>query len=156
LAEGIIRTPLPAETTFMDDPLRILRAIRFASRLEFALHADIVAAATLPRVRVALGSKISRERIGKEVEGMLSGTHILRPLLAFRHRAAPQSIMAHLCTQRTHCARWRTHWQDPTRSLRSTTFITWACTTSSGRFRLRPRVHLIFSRRDPRTYARAR
>ncbi len=59
----------------MDDPLRILRAIRFASRLEFALHADIIAAAAQPRVRVALGSKISRERIGKEVEGMLSGKH---------------------------------------------------------------------------------
>ncbi|ELR12807.1 tRNA nucleotidyltransferase [Acanthamoeba castellanii str. Neff] len=80
LADGIIRTPLPAETTFMDDPLRILRAIRFASRLEFALHADIIAAAAQPRVRVALGSKISRERIGKEVEGMLSGPH---PELAF-------------------------------------------------------------------------
>lgn len=74
LKAGIIRTPLAAETTFTDDPLRILRAIRFASRLEFALHKDIVDAASKPHVRTALGCKISRERIGKELEGMLSGT----------------------------------------------------------------------------------
>ena len=57
----------------MDDPLRILRAIRFASRLEFGLHGDIIEAATKPHVRSALGTKISRERIGKELDGMLSG-----------------------------------------------------------------------------------
>lgn len=71
---GLIRTPLAAETTFMDDPLRILRAIRFASRLEFHLHSDITDAAMKPHVHATLGSKISRERIGKELEGMLSGT----------------------------------------------------------------------------------
>lgn len=57
----------------MDDPLRILRSIRFASRFEFSLHSDIIDAASKPHIRAALASKISRERIGKEVEGMLSG-----------------------------------------------------------------------------------
>eukprot|EP00952_Eustigmatos_sp_NYUAD-ZCMA_P010956 44673-Eustigmatos_ZCMA.PRE.1 len=31
LGEGLIRTPLPARTTFLDDPLRLLRAVRFAA-----------------------------------------------------------------------------------------------------------------------------
>ena len=80
----------------MDAPLRILRAIRFASRLEFALHADIIAAAAQPRVRVALGSKISRERIGKEAEGMLSGkhrTHTHTHTLTYAHAHAHTAVL---------------------------------------------------------------
>ena len=32
LTKGAVRTPLPPRTTFLDDPLRILRAVRFAAR----------------------------------------------------------------------------------------------------------------------------
>lgn len=38
LRDGIIRTPLPPMTTFQDDPLRVLRAVRFAARFGFTLH----------------------------------------------------------------------------------------------------------------------
>lgn len=38
LRDGIIRTPLPPITTFQDDPLRVLRAVRFAARFGFTLH----------------------------------------------------------------------------------------------------------------------
>ena len=37
LKNGIIRTPLPPKQTFLDDPLRVIRCVRFASRFGFKL-----------------------------------------------------------------------------------------------------------------------
>ena len=42
LADGLIRTPLPPLTTFLDDPLRVLRCVRFASRFAYRLHPTII------------------------------------------------------------------------------------------------------------------
>eukprot|EP01116_Phalansterium_solitarium_P025576 TRINITY_DN9856_c0_g1_i2.p1 TRINITY_DN9856_c0_g1~~TRINITY_DN9856_c0_g1_i2.p1 ORF type:complete len:652 (+),score=163.58 TRINITY_DN9856_c0_g1_i2:205-1956(+) len=72
LEAGIARTPLPPLTTFLDDPLRVLRTIRFASRLHFAIEPAVLDAARDPKVQSALRHKISRERIGKELKGMFS------------------------------------------------------------------------------------
>lgn len=66
-------TPLDAETTFEDDPLRVLRAIRFAVRYRLDLDDDLQAACQLAKIHKALQVKVSRERVGKELEGMLSG-----------------------------------------------------------------------------------
>jgi tRNA nucleotidyltransferase/poly(A) polymerase len=73
LRSGIIRTPLPAKETFMDDPLRVLRAVRFASRFGFELEESLLDAAGDAQVREMLGHKVSRERIGAELDGMLNG-----------------------------------------------------------------------------------
>ncbi|KAI9611039.1 hypothetical protein H4Q26_008886 [Puccinia striiformis f. sp. tritici PST-130] len=73
LEAGLIRTPLPAEHTFKDDPLRLLRCIRFATRFGFQLDTDIISAAKSESIRVALKEKISRERVGTEVDKMLKG-----------------------------------------------------------------------------------
>jgi len=71
LRRGIIATPLPALTTLLDDPLRVLRSIRFAARLRFRMDDDLRNAAQDRRVRVALAQKVARERIGGEVDLML-------------------------------------------------------------------------------------
>ncbi len=41
MREGLIRTPLPAYETFKDDPLRVLRCIRFASKFHFEIVEDV-------------------------------------------------------------------------------------------------------------------
>ncbi|KAG5183577.1 hypothetical protein JKP88DRAFT_263026 [Tribonema minus] len=73
LAQGIIRTPLPPDVTFYDDPLRVLRAVRFASRFGFDLAPAIASAAASDTIHTALIEKVRRERIGSELEGMLTG-----------------------------------------------------------------------------------
>jgi tRNA nucleotidyltransferase (CCA-adding enzyme) len=73
LNQGILVTPLDPVTTFQDDPLRVLRGIRFAIRFDFHLHQDLEAACRSPAIHQALKVKVSRERVGKELEGMLSG-----------------------------------------------------------------------------------
>ena len=71
LKKGIISTPLPALTTLLDDPLRVLRSVRFAARLRFTMEESLREAATNEKVRVALAQKVARERIGAEVDLML-------------------------------------------------------------------------------------
>jgi hypothetical protein len=73
LRQGILRTPLAPMETFMDDPLRVLRAVRFGTRFGFDLEASLVEAASSLKVREALAAKVSRERFGSELDGMFNG-----------------------------------------------------------------------------------
>ncbi|KAI9652283.1 MAG: CCA tRNA nucleotidyltransferase, mitochondrial [Alyxoria varia] len=75
LEEGIIRTPLEPHQTFKDDPLRVLRLIRFASRFDYKLDPFAEKSMDDESIRQALKLKISRERVGIEVEKMLKGPH---------------------------------------------------------------------------------
>ncbi|KAJ3032535.1 CCA tRNA nucleotidyltransferase, mitochondrial, partial [Rhizophlyctis rosea] len=68
---GLIRTPLPPLQTFIDDPLRVLRVIRFATRFQYSIHPDIVSAVARPEIRESFVRKITRERIGVEVDKMM-------------------------------------------------------------------------------------
>ncbi|KAF7842240.1 putative CCA tRNA nucleotidyltransferase 2 isoform X1 [Senna tora] len=70
---GNIVTPLPPKETLLDDPLRVLRAIRFGASFEFILDEDLKGAAASDEVKHALAAKISRERIGTEFDLMTSG-----------------------------------------------------------------------------------
>ena len=63
LEKGIIRTPLDPALTYSDDPLRMMRAIRFASQLEFQISAPSVEAIYLQRSRISI---VSMERIMTE------------------------------------------------------------------------------------------
>eukprot|EP00594_Rhizosolenia_setigera_P017934 CAMPEP_0178961198 /NCGR_PEP_ID=MMETSP0789-20121207/13536_1 /TAXON_ID=3005 /ORGANISM="Rhizosolenia setigera, Strain CCMP 1694" /LENGTH=715 /DNA_ID=CAMNT_0020644931 /DNA_START=396 /DNA_END=2543 /DNA_ORIENTATION=+ len=71
LRKGVVATPLHPLTTLLDDPLRILRSIRFAARLRFTMDEGLRNAAKDKKVREALAMKVSRERIGGEVDLML-------------------------------------------------------------------------------------
>ena len=83
LASGIIRTPLQPEQTYSDDPLRMLRAIRFAAQLSTPEHPFTIVPESLEAMRtMASRLKIlSCERIVEEVNKMLL---TVRPSMAFR------------------------------------------------------------------------
>ncbi len=83
LASGIIRTPLQPEQTYSDDPLRMLRAIRFAAQLSTPEHPFTIVPESLQAMRtMASRLKIlSCERIVEEVNKMLLTA---RPSMAFR------------------------------------------------------------------------
>jgi tRNA nucleotidyltransferase (CCA-adding enzyme) len=53
LRKGIIRTPLEPMQTFLDDPLRILRTVRFATRFGFEIDPAILTAAKNEKIRVS-------------------------------------------------------------------------------------------------------
>ena len=81
MAAGIIRTPLDPHKTFMDDPLRVLRVIRFASRLGYTIDDEAKQAMKDERIHAAFNTKISRERVGTELFKMINGRN---PLMAFQ------------------------------------------------------------------------
>lgn len=60
----IIRTPLDPDITFSDDPLRMMRAIRFATQLDFEIFPETFAAIRRNAARISI---ISRERIADEL-----------------------------------------------------------------------------------------
>ncbi|PVV04549.1 hypothetical protein BB560_000953 [Smittium megazygosporum] len=72
LDKGIIRTPIDPYLTFRDDPLRVLRAIRFASRFDFKLDSQISHALEKPEINQDFKSKISKERVGIEIYKIIS------------------------------------------------------------------------------------
>ncbi|KAG7121433.1 Nucleotidyltransferase lcsQ like protein [Verticillium longisporum] len=80
MRDQLIRTPLEPFQTFMDDPLRVLRLVRFASRLGFAIDPAARDVMADPNVLAALRIKISRERVGVELEKMMKGNDPHRAL----------------------------------------------------------------------------
>lgn len=83
LDKGIIRTPLDPDTTYSDDPLRMLRAVRFASRLSvperpFRIVPESMESMQRMAPRLSI---LSKERISDELNKMLLTS---RPSMAFR------------------------------------------------------------------------
>lgn len=72
LNNGLIRTPLEPFQTFSDDPLRVLRCIRFATRYGFTLDNSIIEAAQRDAIRRGVCENVSKERIGTEIDKMLN------------------------------------------------------------------------------------
>lgn len=67
----VIKTPLAPLQTFKDDPLRVLRSIRFASRFRFEIAPEDEIAMRDRAIHVALRLKITRERVRVEILKML-------------------------------------------------------------------------------------
>ena len=64
LQRRVIRTPLDPDITFSDDPLRMMRAVRFATQLQFEIHPVTLAAIRRNAHRIKI---ITRERIADEL-----------------------------------------------------------------------------------------
>lgn len=72
LEDGIVATPLDPDVTFSDDPLRMLRCVRFATQLKFIIEEETFEALERNRERIKI---ISQERIISELNKiMLSST----------------------------------------------------------------------------------
>lgn len=68
LRKGLLRTPLDPDVTFSDDPLRMLRAIRFAAVLDFTIDPPTFEAITRNAGRLKI---ISAERVSEELNKMM-------------------------------------------------------------------------------------
>ena len=82
LAAGIIRTPLEPEQTYSDDPLRMLRAIRFAARLSTPEHRFTIVPESIAAMKAMADRMqiLSKERIVEELNKMLMTDY---PAMAF-------------------------------------------------------------------------
>ena len=68
LKQKVINTPLDSNITFSDDPLRMLRAIRFACQLDFEIHDDLVKTMTNQKNRISI---VTYERIVDEINKII-------------------------------------------------------------------------------------
>ena len=68
LEDRLIRTPLDPDVTFSDDPLRMMRCVRFATQLNFYIDEETFEALERNRERIAI---ISRERVADELNKIM-------------------------------------------------------------------------------------
>ena len=68
LQKGLLRTPLDPDITYSDDPLRMIRAIRFATQLNFTIVPESIESIKRNRGRLEI---LSRERIAEELNKIL-------------------------------------------------------------------------------------
>lgn len=78
IGRRIIRTPLDPDITFSDDPLRMMRAIRFATQLQFDIHPETFAAIRRNASRIEI---ITAERIKDELYKIMGAP---RPSIGWR------------------------------------------------------------------------
>lgn len=79
LEEKLIKTPLEPGKTFSDDPLRMMRAIRFATQLDFTIDPETLEAITFYKNRLNI---VSKERIAIELNKIICTP---KPSVGFKH-----------------------------------------------------------------------
>jgi putative nucleotidyltransferase with HDIG domain len=93
--QKLIRTPLNPVLTFTDDPLRILRALRFASVLNFEIEDSTFRAMTETRERLKI---VSQERITEELRKMLMAEQPSRGMVLLRESGVAEIVFPELLT----------------------------------------------------------
>jgi poly(A) polymerase len=93
LLAGIIRTPGKPEDSFSDDPLRMLRAARFASQLGFEIESATFQAMKAMASRIEI---ISAERIQQELIKLMLGKHPRKGLTALVDSGLAEIILPEL------------------------------------------------------------
>lgn len=78
LKKGIIRTPLDPDITYSDDPLRMMRAVRFASRFDFRIEEESYKALSRNAERLKI---VSQERITDELNKIVMSP---KPSIGFK------------------------------------------------------------------------
>lgn len=92
LEAKIIRTPLDPDITFSDDPLRMMRAIRFATQLDFTIFPATLDAIARNASRISI---ITRERISTELMKIMQSA---RPSIGWR-LLAQTGLLGHILPQ---------------------------------------------------------
>ena len=93
LEDGLIRTPLDPDITFSDDPLRMLRCVRFATQLRFDIEQETKDALCRNAQRLKI---ISGERIAEELNKILLAAHPSIGLLELHDSGLLQLILPEL------------------------------------------------------------
>jgi poly(A) polymerase len=93
LLDGVIRTPGKPEDSFSDDPLRMMRAARFASQLGFQIHEDTFSAMKSMAERIGI---VSAERIQVELSKLLLGANPREGLEALVDSGLAQIVIPEL------------------------------------------------------------
>ncbi|MFC9626416.1 CCA tRNA nucleotidyltransferase [Streptomyces sp. NPDC056930] len=93
LAERVLRTPGTPEESFSDDPLRMLRAARFAAQLDFDVATDVVTAVTEMAGRIEI---VSAERVREELNKLLLSANPRKGLALLVDTGLAQQVLPEL------------------------------------------------------------
>lgn len=93
LWDGIIRTPLDPDITFSDDPLRMMRCIRFATQLNFFIEDETFDAITRNAERIEI---VSGERIADELNKIMMTSHPSKGFVDLQRSGLLQRIIPEL------------------------------------------------------------
>lgn len=93
LLAGVLRTPISAEVSFEDDPLRIMRAARFAAQLRLDVDEDVLRAMAERAERLRI---VSAERIRAELERLMVSPAPRRGLELMVHTGVADVVLPEL------------------------------------------------------------
>ena len=105
LEDGIIATPLDPDITFSDDPLRMMRCVRFATQLNFQIEEETYEALSRNAERLKI---ISGERIADEMNKIMLSPHPSTGFYYLKDTGLLQLILPELCVMdevETRCGR---------------------------------------------------